>query len=88
MNCELFQGDANAGLRSYTDETRNRIINELVTRHANFNIKICDEFEAIEKRALNIPEDTAELLELGEFSVIYATLIKIFARSFMYASPA
>lgn len=70
-NCELFQGDANAGLRSYTDETRSRIISELVTRHRNFNLQICEEFEAIERRALDIPEDTAELLELGEF-LIYA----------------
>jgi hypothetical protein len=74
-NCKLFQEDAKDGLKQYTEEVRKLIINELILRHRNFNLSICAEFEAIEEKALNIPEETKELLELGIFQSLIVTCI-------------
>lgn len=64
-NCKLYQEDAKNGLKRYANEARKVIISELVVRHKNFNQSICAEFEALKEKALNIPEETEELLELG-----------------------
>ncbi|OXU22263.1 hypothetical protein TSAR_003308 [Trichomalopsis sarcophagae] len=66
-NCKLYQEEAKKGLKRYTDEVRKLIISELVVRHRNFNLGICAEFEVIREKALRIPEETEELLELGRY---------------------
>ena len=58
--------EAKAGLLQYTKEARELIIQELVNSHRNFNLEICNTFEEIRERALNVPSTTKELLELGE----------------------
>lgn len=57
---------AKRGLVSYANELRELVINELVRRHWNYNLEICATFEALRDRALNVPQTTRELLELGE----------------------
>ncbi|CAB0032367.1 unnamed protein product [Trichogramma brassicae] len=64
-NCKLYQEEAKNGLKKYTEEVRKKIIGDLVMRHQNYNLSICDEFEAIKKEALDIPAETGPLLELG-----------------------
>ncbi|KAJ8683862.1 hypothetical protein QAD02_019654 [Eretmocerus hayati] len=77
MNCKLYQEDAKVGLQKYTDQVRKVMIIELATRHKNFNRSICLEFEAITKRALDIPEETEELLELGRYMLhVSSTVIE------------
>lgn len=44
---------------------RKLIIEELVKSHRNYNLEICKTFEDIRERALHIPYNTKELLELG-----------------------
>lgn len=46
---------------------RRLIIEELVKSHRNYNLEICKTFEGIRDRALHIPYNTKELLELGKF---------------------
>lgn len=46
---------------------RRLIIEELVKSHRNYNLEICKTFEDIRDRALHIPYNTKELLELGKF---------------------
>lgn len=58
--------EAKAGLLRYTKDARELIIQELVNSHRNFNLEICNTFEEIRERALNVPSTTKELLELGE----------------------
>lgn len=63
----IHQVAAKAGLLYYTEEVRRLIIEKLVETHRNYNLEICDTFEMIRERALNIPHTTKELLELGKF---------------------
>ncbi|XP_011505656.1 PREDICTED: dynein heavy chain 7, axonemal-like [Ceratosolen solmsi marchali] len=76
LNCKLFQEDAKEGLKQYANTVRELIISELILRHKNFNLSICKEFEVIEKKALNIPEETKELLELGQY-MLYISTVKL-----------
>lgn len=62
----LHQVVAKRGLASYASELRALVIDELVKRHWNYNVEICNAFERLRDRALNVPRTTRELLELGE----------------------
>lgn len=53
---------------AYANELRKLIIDKLVERHWIYNLEICATFEMLKERALNVPQTTKELLELGEFS--------------------
>ncbi|XP_014211752.1 dynein heavy chain 12, axonemal [Copidosoma floridanum] len=75
-NCKLHQENAKNGLKLYADQVREVIINELVVRHKNFNIDVCSEYEAIKNRALDIPEETKELLELGRY-MLHVQMVKL-----------
>lgn len=50
---------------SYTLGVRELIIGELVKRHQNYNLDICKVFETLRDTALNVPNTTRELLQLG-----------------------
>nr|XP_033342927.1 dynein heavy chain 12, axonemal isoform X1 [Megalopta genalis]XP_033342928.1 dynein heavy chain 12, axonemal isoform X2 [Megalopta genalis] len=69
----IDQAAAKAGLLESTEAVRQSIIAELVESHRYFNLEICNTFEAIKKRALNIPNTTKELLELGEYMIMAAS---------------
>ncbi|XP_015126095.2 dynein heavy chain 12, axonemal [Diachasma alloeum] len=71
---KLFLEPAKIGLKEYTREILQHVIQELVKRHCNFNLEICSIFEALKKKALDIPPETKEFLELGEY-MLYATTI-------------
>ena len=62
----IHQAAAKAGLLYYTEEVRRLIIEELVKSHRAYNLEICNTFETIKERALNVPNITKELLELGK----------------------
>lgn len=63
---KLFQNDAILGLKIYAEGVQDHIIKELIKSHRNFNLEICREFEELEKKAMYIPENTKDLLELGK----------------------
>ncbi|XP_076670809.1 dynein axonemal heavy chain 12-like, partial [Andrena cerasifolii] len=69
----MRQVEAKAGLLRYTKGTRELIIQELVKSHRNFNLEICNTFEEIRERALNVPSTTKELLELGAYMLVAAS---------------
>lgn len=46
------------------------IIEQLVKVHRNYNLEICDVFEEIKERAINVPNTTKELLELGNIFIV------------------
>lgn len=62
----LHQVPAKRGLATCAGELRALVIDELVKRHWNYNVEICNTFERLRDRALNVPRTTRELLELGE----------------------
>ncbi|XP_076648749.1 dynein heavy chain at 62B [Halictus rubicundus] len=64
---------AKAGLLEATEAVRQLIIGELVKSHRYFNLEICNAFETIRERALNVPNTTKELLELGEYMLTAAS---------------
>ncbi|KAG7205245.1 hypothetical protein KM043_018325 [Ampulex compressa] len=73
---KLNQAAGKAGLVNYIEEVRQLIIKELVKRHRNYNLEICETFESLRERALNIPGTTKELLELGQYmTYVVSTLI-------------
>nr|XP_034175500.1 dynein heavy chain 12, axonemal isoform X3 [Osmia lignaria] len=73
----IYQVDAKVGLLHYTGQVRELIIEELIKTHWNYNTEICNAFEDIRERALNVPTTTKELLELGEYMLMAAsTLMK------------
>ncbi|XP_017762251.1 PREDICTED: dynein heavy chain 12, axonemal-like [Eufriesea mexicana] len=71
----IHQVAAKTGLLYYTEEVRKLIIEQLVKTHRNYNLKICDAFEAIKERAINVPNTTKELLELGEYMLMAASTL-------------
>ncbi|XP_076243987.1 dynein heavy chain at 62B [Calliopsis andreniformis] len=71
----INQVEAKEGLLLYTEEARALIIEELVKSHRNFNLEICNTFESIRERALNVPSTTKELLELGEYMLMAASTL-------------
>lgn len=64
---KLYQEDAKVGLKHYTEQVRELIIQQLVKRHRNLNLEICGAFEELKKRCLDIPANTRELLQLGGY---------------------
>lgn len=73
----LNQNYAKDELKNYAQIIRKHIIFELRKRHYNFNIEICNIFENIKKKALNIPDETRDLLELGK---LFNKLLNLFLR--------
>ncbi|XP_076756861.1 dynein heavy chain at 62B [Xylocopa sonorina] len=71
----IHQTAAKEELLRCTDEVRTMIIEELVKSHQNYNFEICNTFESIKERALNIPNTTKELLELGEYMLMAASTL-------------
>ncbi|XP_043503405.1 dynein axonemal heavy chain 12-like [Polistes fuscatus] len=69
----IHQTDGKIALMSYTQYGRELIIGELVKRHRNYNLEICNVFETMKKKALNVPETTKELLELGKYMLVAAS---------------
>ncbi|XP_014471742.1 PREDICTED: dynein heavy chain 12, axonemal [Dinoponera quadriceps] len=66
----LHQVAAKRGLASYASELRALVIDELVKRHWNYNVEICNIFERLRDRALNVPRTTKEMLELGQYMLM------------------
>ncbi|XP_044001725.1 dynein axonemal heavy chain 12 [Aphidius gifuensis] len=71
----LGQNYAKDELKNYAQIIRKHIIFELRKRHYNFNIEICNIFENIKKKALNIPDETKDLLELGKYMIYVTTIL-------------
>lgn len=65
----LYQGTAKRELLIHANKLRTLVIDKLVERHWNYNLEICNIFETLKDRALNVPQTTRELLELGKFSL-------------------
>ncbi|XP_048510723.1 dynein axonemal heavy chain 7 isoform X3 [Athalia rosae] len=72
---KLCQDEAKLGLKAYTYDVRELIIGELIKRHRNYNLDICNEFEILKERALTTPSSTRELLALGEYMLYAATTL-------------
>ncbi|KAL7298528.1 hypothetical protein TKK_0008306 [Trichogramma kaykai] len=68
----LNQSPAIAELKRNGQELVNALLAELVDLHQSLNREICREFESLESRALDIPDDTQSLFELTEY-VSYAS---------------
>lgn len=62
----LYQVTAKRELVTHATKLRKFIIDELVKRHWDYNLEICTIFETLRDRALNVPQTTRELLELGK----------------------
>ncbi|KAK2581073.1 hypothetical protein KPH14_006115 [Odynerus spinipes] len=73
LMARLNQVEGKAGLMSYAVMVRELIIGELVKRHRNYNLDICNTFESLRERALNVPATTRELLELGKYMLVAAS---------------
>lgn len=67
ITTRLNQVVAKRSLVAYANELRELIIDKLVQRHWTYNLEICNEFEMLKERALDVPQTTKELLELGKF---------------------
>ncbi|CAB0041012.1 unnamed protein product [Trichogramma brassicae] len=63
----LNQSPAIAELKRNGHELVNSLLGELVDLHRSLNRDICREFESLESRALDIPDDTQSLFELTEY---------------------
>jgi len=50
------------------------IVDNLISDHKSENMSICEDFEEIERRALLVPANTAELMANGEYMVHAATV--------------
>lgn len=68
VTIKLHQAAAKHNLVTSANELLELVIGELVKHHWNYNLEICDAFEVLKERALNVPRATRELLELGVFS--------------------
>lgn len=62
----VHQVAAKHGLIYFANRSRDIVIDELVERHWNYNLDICNTFEELRDRALDVPQTTKELLELGK----------------------
>lgn len=72
---KLTQTEAKLGLKAYTYDVRELIIGELIKRHRNYNLEICNQFATLKERALSTPGNTAELLALGNLANRGITLL-------------
>ncbi|XP_014234684.1 dynein heavy chain 7, axonemal-like [Trichogramma pretiosum] len=68
----LSRSPAIADLKRNGHELVSTLLAELVDLHQSLNREICREFESLESRALDIPDDTQSLFELTEY-VSYAS---------------
>lgn len=67
ITTRLNQVAAKRNLVAYANGLRELIIDKLVQRHWTYNLEICTTFEMLKERALDVPQTTKELLELGKF---------------------
>lgn len=73
----LNQYEAIQSLRQIGDELIDQIINQIVESHRKMSEDICQTFEEIKFRALEIPKSTEMLLESGEYMThVKTNLIK------------
>ncbi|XP_017080044.1 dynein heavy chain 12, axonemal [Drosophila eugracilis] len=57
------------GLRSLAENLIDEITTIIIREHIKAEVEICDEFEKIKYRALEIPKSTEELLESAEYMI-------------------
>lgn len=63
----ISQSDAIGSLRRIGEGCIKRIIDEIISKHKAQIREICDEYEEIKRRALEIPKSTEQLFETGEY---------------------
>ncbi|XP_053593840.1 dynein axonemal heavy chain 7-like [Microplitis demolitor] len=62
----LSQLKAKESLKEIISEINGILVNKLVSYHWQFNTSICQEFEILERKALDVPNNTKALFELTE----------------------
>ncbi|XP_078034863.1 dynein axonemal heavy chain 7 [Augochlora pura] len=63
----LDQTTAKEALKKESWDIINAFLLKVINYHQAFNMKICDEFENLEIKALNIPNEAKSLIELAEY---------------------
>ncbi|KAG5311588.1 DYH12 protein, partial [Acromyrmex insinuator] len=77
MTISLRQTTAKSNLIAYANKQRELFIDNLVTKHWNYNLEICATFEMMKERVLNIPQTTKELIELGQYMLTATSTMMI-----------
>ncbi|XP_034942678.1 dynein heavy chain 7, axonemal-like, partial [Chelonus insularis] len=70
----LNQITAKEKLKNIINEIKGILINKLEMYHFNYNQEICQEFEDLKSKALNIPNNTKDLFELSEQMALASTI--------------
>ncbi|XP_020294800.1 dynein heavy chain 12, axonemal-like [Pseudomyrmex gracilis] len=82
----VHQVAAKHGLIYFANRSRDIVIDELVERHWNYNLDICNTFEELRDRALDVPQTTKELLELGQYMLAATSTVLMELQEKMYLS--
>lgn len=74
---KVIQSNVINHLKAISVDCIGRVTKNIVQSHYNENKQICNVFEEIKRRALEIPQSTEQLLECGEF-MLHVKTVKVF----------